>query len=155
MSAKGKRLDLKRRLAQVAGVWEGTYTHLNPRGELLDRHHSRQETRIEGDLWFERILYRWEDGREEKTDFRGRFTEEGLVLDDPDFHGETFLVRDDIVIFPYQWKSRPQTRIVETIVFPDDERRTRLWQVLEQGELVKVTVISERRLPGEVAEVWS
>jgi hypothetical protein len=148
-------MELKRRLAQVTGVWEGTYTHVDSSGELLDRHFSRQETRIEGDRWFERILYRWEDGREKKTDFRGHFAEEGLVLDDPDFHGETFLVRDDIVIFPYHWKSHSQTRIVETIVFANDERRTRLWQTLEHGELVKVTIISERRLPGEVAEVWS
>jgi hypothetical protein len=155
MSAENNRMELKRRLAQITGVWEGTYTHVNPRGELLDRHSSRQETRIEGDLWYERIIYRWEGGREKRSDFRGRFTGEGLVLDDPDFYGETFLVRDDILIFPYHWKSRPQIRTVETIVFADDQRRTRLWQTLEQGELTKITVISERRLPGEVAEVWS
>jgi catechol 2,3-dioxygenase-like lactoylglutathione lyase family enzyme len=145
-------LTLKERMSQWTGVWEGTYRHLTPGGEVLDQYASRQETRLEGDRWYERITYRWPDGQEQTLDFRARFEGERLIFDDPHFHGESFVL-DNIIVFPYYWKDRPHYRIVETIVFADHDRRSRLWQTLDNGELVKVTVIIERRIEGEAA-VW-
>lgn len=50
-------MTMKERLSSIAGVWEGTYTHLTPDGAVLDHYASRQETRLEGDHWYERIIY--------------------------------------------------------------------------------------------------
>jgi hypothetical protein len=145
-------------LARRTGVMEGTYTHLRPDGALIDRFSSRQETRMEGDNWYERIIYRWDDGREQALDFRAKFAGEGdmkrLVFEDPDFHGESFQVGEDIYVFPYFWKNRPETKIVEIITYADETRRSRVWQTFERGELVKLTVIVEKFVAGEQPAVW-
>lgn len=136
----------RERLRQAAGVWEGIYTHLTPEGQLIDQHASRQETRLEGDQWYERIIYRWPDGRQQTLDFHARLEGDQLVFDDPQFHGQLFHVTDDISIFSYYWKDRPNNRVVETIVFKGQDRKARLWQVFEGNELIKVTIIVERRV---------
>lgn len=148
-------MSLRGRIARAAGVWEGTYTHLTPDGRLLDRFASRQETRLEGDRWYERIVYRWPDGRSETLDFRAAFDAAGkrMVFDDPRFQGEAFLAREDVLVFPYRWKDRPGQHVVETVVFASEERRFRLWQSFEGTELTRVTVIEERRVAGS-PEVW-
>jgi hypothetical protein len=140
-------MTLKERLSAITGVWEGTYLHLSPVGQVLDQYASRQETRLEGDAWFERIIYRWADGREQTFDFRAAFNDAGeMIFDDPNFHGETFLVNAQVLVFPYHWKNRPAgNHVVETIVFSDDRYKSRIWQAFENGELAKVTVIVERK----------
>ena len=42
---------------KIAGVWEGTYTVLDPSGKQLDHFPSRQEGRMEGTQWTERVIY--------------------------------------------------------------------------------------------------
>jgi len=148
-------MTLRARLESWKGVWEGTYTHLTPAGEIFDRHACRQETRLEDGRWFERIIYRWDDGREDVLDFRAWFEGENLVFDDPNFHGESHLVTDDVVVFPYHWKNRPGVNIVETIVFSTPDSRSRLWQTFEDDKLAKVTVIVEERRNGETPEIWT
>jgi hypothetical protein len=148
----------KARLAQIAGVWEGTYTHLTPGGEILDQHQSRQETRLEGDCWYERIVYRWPDrdgrqAREQTLDFRARFVGDELVFDDARLQGEAFSVMDEIGVFAYRWKDTPRVRVVETIVSDATHHKARVWQTFEDGALAKVTIIVERRVAEEPA-IW-
>jgi hypothetical protein len=138
----------------MLGVWTGRYVHVRPDGEVIDRHESRQEARLEGDQWYERVVYRWPDGREETHDFRGHLEGDDLVLDDPDFHGETFVVDDGLFVFPYHWKDRPDERVVETIVFASETRRSRVWQTLADDELVRVTTITETFAPDEEPTPW-
>jgi hypothetical protein len=148
-------MTLKERLATITGVWEGTYTHLKPIGEVLDHYASRQETRLEGDDWFERIIYRWPNGKEQRLDFRAAFNDAGeMIFDDPNFHGETFLINENVLVFPYHWKNKEAgNHVVETIVFSNDRYKSRIWQTFENGELAKVTVIIERRTD-EQPELW-
>lgn len=148
-------MGLREALQKVTGVWVGDYTHLEPDGALVDRHACRQEVRLIGDAWFERIIYRWPDGREEVQDFRARVDGERMVMDDPNFHGETFRVRDDLIVFPYFWKDRPERRIVETVVFTDTDHRTRVWQTHVGTDLQRLTVIRETRRPAETPAEWS
>ena len=148
-------MTLKDRLARVTGVWTGTYTHLKPNGELLDHHTSRQETRLEGEQWYERIVYRWPDGRAQSLDFRAAFNAAGeMIFDDPNFQGATFIVNENVLVFPYRWKGQPPGHhVVETIVLAHDDYKSRVWQTFENGELVKVTVITERRTDEQPA-IW-
>ena len=146
-------MEKRARLARIAGVWEGTYTHLTAAGEVIDRYASRQECRLEGDHWYERIGYRWPDGRVQMLDFRAQFVGDELVFEDARLHGELFAVTDEISIFAYHWKDRPNVRIVETIVCDLARRKARLWQTFADGALVKVTIIDERRTD-EQPELW-
>ena len=135
-------------LAGIAGVWEGTYTHLTPSGELIETYGSRQETRLRGTDWFERIIYSRDApaGHErEVLDFKAQITGDTVTFDDPDFHGISYLVEGRLTVFPYHWKSNPSREIVEIITLATDDYRTRLWQTFDDGVLTRLTVIEESR----------
>ncbi|NOT63736.1 MAG: DUF3598 family protein [Acidobacteria bacterium] len=148
-------LSLKERLRQVTGVWAGTYTHVTPKGEVLDTFTSRQETRLEGNDWYERVTYQWPEGDAIQFDFHARFDAMGetMIFDDPNFHGEVIFVNDQVYVFPYHWKAKPQSHVVETIVMVTPHYKSRVWQTFEQGELIKVTIINEHRASA-VPEIW-
>jgi hypothetical protein len=139
-------------LSGVAGVWEGRYRVLRPDGEMVEEYASRQETRLVGDQWYERIVYRRDPA--EVLDFRARVIGDQVIFDDPGFQGTSHLVGDRIVVFPYRWKARPEEEIVEIIILVTDDRRTRLWQHFRGGLLDRLTLIEEERRPGETPEVW-
>lgn len=153
-------MTLRERLAQYAGVWLGTYTHLTPEGQLLDQHSSRQETRLDGNTWYERVIFSWPavDGtpaRTQQVDFRAGFSKLGdrMTFDDANFFGQTYVVGADIFVLPYHWKNKPDQRVVETLVCSGPTRKSRVWQSFEADRLVKVTVIDEQ-LSDEQPEVW-
>ena len=139
---------LKERLARVVGVWEGTYTSVTPDGDLIERHRSRQETNLDGDVWRERITY-FRDGQEPQTyDFTGRFDGGMLLFEDDDISGDTYFVGDDILVLPYSWKSRPNEQVVETVILATPTHKARVWQVFDSGELVRVMIINEHMVSG-------
>ena len=135
--------ELKERLSRVVGVWEGTYTSVTPIGDLIERYRSRQETRIDGDEWHERITY-FRKGQEPQTYyFTGQFEGEMLLFEDEDISGDTYFVGDDILVLPYTWKSRLDEQVVETVILASPTHKARVWQVFDSGELVRVTIITE------------
>jgi hypothetical protein len=146
-------------LAAIAGVWEGSYTHLKPSGELMERYGSRQETRLVGSQWYERIIYSREGKEPEVLDFRAALDGERMVFDDPNFHGESFIVEGRMTVFPYHWKNQdpagPQAEIVEIIVLATENYRTRQWQTFHDGSLVRLTVIEEHRRTDQVPAEWT
>ena len=127
----------------MVGVWEGTYTSVTPTGELIEKYRSRQETRLDGDVWRERITYFREDQEPQTYDFAGRFEDGMLLFEDDDISGDTYFVDDDILVLPYTWTSRPQERVIETVVLATPTHKARIWQVFDSGELVRVMIISE------------
>jgi hypothetical protein len=142
-------------LTAVTGVWEGTYTHLTPAGGLIESFASRQETRLEGGDWYERVIYRPSTPEAEILDFRGRFTPDGdMVMADSSFEGRSMLVGDRYLLFPYRWLSHPSVDIVELIVLATSEYRTRVWQRFNGGRLDRVTVIEEQFRPDQTPAVW-
>lgn len=143
----------RERLTRIAGVWAGTYTHLTPDGKMLEQFASRQECRLEGDNWYERIIYQYADKPDVTLDFRARFDGDELVFDDLQIKGDTFQVTDEIMIFAYHWKDNPQRKVVETIVCDFDNIKSRIWQTFDHGVLTKVTIIDEHRV-NEQPELW-
>jgi Domain of unknown function (DUF3598) len=142
-------------LRSVAGVWVGTYTHLSPTGGVLDRFPSRQETRVENDLWFERVIYRPAGPGTLVLDFRGRFTDDGdLVIADPTFEGRSRLVAEKFLLFPYRWRNEPDVEVVELVTLATADYRTRLWQRFTTGMLDRMTIVEEHRRPTETPAVW-
>lgn len=141
--------ELKERLSRVVGVWEGTYTSVTPGGDLIERYRSRQETSLDGDMWHERITY-FRDGQVPQTyDFTGRFEGGMLLFEDDDISGDTYFVGDDILVLPHTWKSRPDEKVVETVILATPSHKARIWQVFDSGELVRVMIISEHLVAGD------
>lgn len=138
------------------GVWAGEYRHLDPSGAAIETFSSRQETRLEGDLWFERLSYTRPGGdAPEVLDFRASFEgEDRVVFDDPAFEGHSRLVSERHLLFPYRWKAQPEVEVVELITLVSENYRTRLWQQFTRGVLDRVTVIEERRVLGAEPAVW-
>jgi hypothetical protein len=137
---------LRARLAQHEGVWEGTYTYLTPRGDLVDQHGSRQETRIEGGAWNQHVNYQWPDGRRASFDFHARLEGDRLVYDDQAFEGVFEPVNDRVALVTGSWNDHPGRTLVETITTVADGHQARTWQVFEDDALVLLVTIEEHRV---------
>lgn len=139
-------------LASMTGVWEGTYTELQPDATLLKRFTSRQEGLLEGNDWTEQVTYFTEDGPVVQ---RFHATVEGDLVSfgNDEIWGHTARAGEDMIVFTFGWANRPDERIVECSR-PDGDYRTRLWQHFEDGKLSKLTVIEERRDPAQEPERW-
>ncbi len=148
---------LRDRLRQAAGVWEGTYRVLNVDGGIIDEFGCRQETRLVGDEWYERLIYmRGPEGRE-VHDFRTSIAPDAtdtMIFDMDNFYGEAILAGPDMLVFPYFWKTNPGSKIIEAIYWINPDKRTRIWQHVDDEVLTKLTVIREERVLGEEPEIW-
>ena len=138
---------------KVAGVWAGTYTILKPTGELIEKFDSRQEGRMEGDTWTERVTYLRPGQEPYEHYYHATVDGDDVTFHNGDMWGSTSRVGDEAIIFSFGWDERPNERIIE-VTRPDGDYRTRVWQHFTDGELSKLTLIEERRVPGAEAVRW-
>ncbi len=141
-------------LEGIQGVWEGTYAHHKPDGTLIEKYSSRQETRLIGARWDERIIYQREGQEPEVLDFRATVSGNDAIFDDDRFVGKSYLIEESTIIFPYYWRDNPGRTILEAIHHLNDDYRTRIWQSFENGRLDKLTIIEEHRVPDGHVEDW-
>jgi hypothetical protein len=140
-------------LRDMSGVWEGTYTVLAPDGAVLERFPSRQEGRMEGTDWTEKVTYLREGAEPAVRHYRAIVDGDSVQFVDTEMWGTTSRAGDQAIVFTFGWNDRPQERIVE-MSMPTGDYRTRLWQHFEDGKLSRLTVIEERRIPGAEPERW-
>ncbi len=138
---------------KVAGVWAGTYTVLRPDGTLVEKFDSRQEGRMAGTTWTERVTYLRAGQEPYEHYYHATVEGDSVHFHNSDMWGETSRIGAEAVIFSFGWKDRPDERIIE-VTRPDGDYRTRVWQHFENGELSKLTIIEERRVPGAEAVRW-
>ena len=146
--------NLRDILNGLTGVWEGTYSHFKTDGTLIEKYDSHQETRLVGEDWYERIVYKREGKEPETIDFRARVIDDELLFDDANFLGQTTVVNSQMLVFPYTWKDKPHLKVLELIYIVNDNYRTRTWQSFEHEKLVKTTLIEENRVPGGNVAIW-
>lgn len=140
-------------LREMSGVWEGTYTVLDPDGSLIERFASRQEGRMEGTDWTEKVVYLREGSEPEARHYRAVVDGDDVRFVDDEMWGTTLRAGAQAILFTFGWDTRPGERIVE-MSMPDGDYRTRLWQHFENDVLSRLTMIEERRLPGVEPERW-
>lgn len=128
------------------GVWEGTYTLMDVTGKVLDRHKSRLTCEIDGDNWFQRNEYTWDDGKSDTKEFGGLFQGGKLVFDTPRLQGEAVEADEKTIVLRWIYAHEPESTYSEIISLVDAEHRCRTWQHFEQGEFAKLTVIDERKV---------
>ena len=138
---------------KVAGVWEGSYTVLDPKGGLIERFPSRQEGRMEGTQWTERVTYLREGEAPYEHYYHATVDGDHVDFHNTNMWGRTSRVGEEAVIFSFGWHERPEERIIE-VTRPEGDYRTRVWQHFTEGELSKITVIEERRVVGAEAVRW-
>ncbi len=147
--------SLRSILEGITGVWEGYYAHFNVDGTLIEKYSSHQETRLEGNNWYERIVYQRLGKSDETIDFKAILIGESLIFEDAKFLGTTIVVSPQLLVFPYTWKDRPNLEILEVIYFVDPNYRTRHWQHLDNKRLFKTTLIEEKKILDATVAIWN
>jgi hypothetical protein len=139
-------------LAGMKGVWEGTYTVVGADGRLLESFPSRQEGWLERTDWTEKVVYR-KPGGDVVQYFHAVVDGDDVRFGNDEIWGTTSRAGADMIVFRFGWTDRPDEQIVECSR-PDGDYRTRLWQHFAAGRLSKLTIIEERRVPGQDPERW-
>lgn len=140
-------------LARHEGEWEGVYIHVDADGRELDRHASHLSCRFEqadgGEVYHQVNRYRWDDGREEVHDFPAQYRDRRLWFDTERIRGDAWEADEHTVILRWVYKDdeRSAFNLYEMIqLSPDGNDRARTWHWFSGGEIIRRTLIKERRI---------
>lgn len=137
-------------LARHEGEWDGTYVHLDADGTVVDRHRAQLTCAIVDDaVYHQTNRYTWDDGRAEVHEFPGTYLGGGRCGFDTDrLKGEFWELDESSIYLSWQFKAEGEDlRLFELIVLSDDgDTRSRVWQWIKGGEVVRRTLINERRV---------
>ena len=135
-----------------AGVWEGTYRHVDADGQVLDSHASRVACEFpdEGPFaYIQRNRFTWEDGRTHEAVLEGTFRGGRLWWDAPTFHGYAW-EHEGVVFLELERKDEPGATMREAILMgarpgEREDVRSRTWHWFRDGKLFRRTLVEERR----------
>jgi hypothetical protein len=116
-------------LAAHAGLWTGTYRHVDAAGALIDQHEARVRCVFPSDGPFAYIQYNhflWADGREHKAELPGVLRDGRLWWDVATFRGSSWEAGDGVILLG-----------------GDGRHRARTWQWFKDGRLFKRTLCDE------------
>jgi Domain of unknown function (DUF3598), N-terminal len=139
-------------LARHEGDWEGTYTYVDPAGQVVDRHasHLRCAFPSSGEFEYHQTnTYTWPDGRTEVHEFPGRYDGFGRMTFDTDrIRGCTWGIDENVLYLSWVYKAKGEDlRLFELIVLSDDgNHRCRTWQWVRDGQIEMRTLINETRV---------
>ncbi|WP_255454673.1 hypothetical protein [Parasphingopyxis sp. CP4] len=137
-------------MVKHAGVWEGTYRHVDTNGTEIDYHDARIvcEFPSSGDIaYVQHNLFRWADGQEQRAMLPGVYRDGKLWWDMPTFHGYAWETEDEILMLNLTRRDEPGANFVEIIVMGDiGDRRSRTWHWFKNGALYKRTLCEESRV---------
>lgn len=132
------------------GVWEGIYTHLNDRTEIIDQHSARVTCEFPDDgpfVYIQHNHFTWSDGRELKATLPGVYKDHRLWWDTDTFHGSAWQTKDDLILLNLERKDEPGAHFIEIIAMGDTgEHRSRTWHWFKDGRLYKRTLCDEKRI---------
>ena len=134
-------------LARHLGTWEGTYTHMDADSNIIDKHDSVLEClKDENGQYQQTNHYIWADGKKESIHFPATIREKKLCFDTDRITGEAWEVDDATIYLRWTNKQNPEYELKEMIQLSEDGlHRARVWQWFKGGELVKRTLIKEKR----------
>jgi hypothetical protein len=140
-------------LAKHEGEWEGTYTYVNPAGEVVDQHASHLRCAFPDDggefEYHQTNTYTWPDGRTEVHEFPGKYDGFGRMRFDTDrIAGWTWGLDENVIYLSWVYKAKGEDlRLFELIVLSDDgKNRCRTWQWVRDGQIEMRTLINETRV---------
>ncbi len=139
-------------LARHEGVWDGTYTYYNVKGEKVDEHSSRLFCRFPDDGAFpyhQTNHYTWADGKTEVRDFPAEYRDKRVWWNNDLIIGWAAEVglddKNRTVMLYWQRTGDPSLYLYEMIQIADDgQTRCRTWHWIRNGQLETRTAIQER-----------
>ncbi len=144
-------------LRRHVGIWEGTYTHIDPRDRSVQE---QLDFRIlvecaDTGPWSYRQTsrYRWPDGRSEQLIYHGVAKEDRLLIDDARVRGAVWQVEPQTLYMRFSFTEQPSHQIAEMIQLSTDGRhRARTWHWFELEALWRITLVREQRTSLEPAD---
>lgn len=138
------------------GVWEGSYTRINPDGSVRDKWRSKLTCRFVGERGYHQVNeYTWDDGFYECLDFGiCQFDKDNvLIFDNPRILGKSWET-DGSIVLHWEYKDKPGSKLFEIIdlIGPDETHRIRVWKWALGDEFQGLTMIDERKVQ-EIDEV--
>ncbi|HMQ08174.1 MAG TPA: DUF3598 family protein [Saprospiraceae bacterium] len=132
---------------QHTGIWEGTYTRISPRGEVIYWHHSRLTLKLNGVEWSQTNEYMFPGGKSEFHDFGiSTFDQNGiLTFDNPRIYGKSWESENNILLW-WEYKEESGTKLYEIISLLSEGHRMRTWQYSRNGVFEGLMMIEERRI---------
>ncbi|MBL7814236.1 MAG: DUF3598 family protein [Saprospiraceae bacterium] len=137
------------------GIWEGTYTRIQPDGTVSNTFRSRLTIRMPDDRTYQQVNeYFWDDGHYECHDFGTTyFNEQGeLIFDNPRMVGKAWETQNSVVL-TWSYRDRPDSQLYELInLIGDNKHRIRVWKWSCGDVFEGLTMIDERKV-GEVSDI--
>jgi hypothetical protein len=142
--------DMLPLFARHEGSWEGEYIHTDTAGVELDRHASRIEVTFTDDPvapYQQTNTYTWADGRTQVIHFPASVANGRVNFDTDRILGHAWEADDRTILLTWHYKTDPGQYLYEMIQIDDSgQHRARVWHWFEGGELVRRTLVKERRV---------
>lgn len=136
-----------------AGIWQGTYTHMDETAQILEQHQARVTCEFPTTgpyVYIQHNVFTYEDGREYRAELPGVFRDGRLWWDTKTFHGSAWETHDGLILLNLTRKDVPGAIFFEVIMMGDTgEHRARTWHWFKEGKLYKRTLCDERRIKEE------
>lgn len=137
-------------LVRHEGEWEGTYILVDADGKILDQHASHLTCSFPSDGssdYFQINRYTWTDGKQEEHRFPGTYRDGQVWFDSERIYGHCWDADERTVILTWYYKHDPDNPLWEMIqISPDGNHRARTWHWYKDGELIRRTLIKEKRV---------
>jgi hypothetical protein len=138
------------------GIWEGTYTRIQPDGTVTDKWRSRLSIRLFDTNKYHQVNeYIWDDGHYEFHDFGiSQFNEAGeLIFDNPRILGKAWETGDSVVL-TWSYRDRPGSNLYEIIDLIGEQKkhRIRVWKWSCNDTFEGLTMIDEHKT-GEPSDI--
>ncbi len=140
-------------LARHAGIWEGEYTHIAPDRAVQDQHLFRilVELPEDGEAAYRQTShYWWPDGRTQQLVYEARYADGCIVFDTGRIHGRCREIDERTLYLRFGFHADPAGYVCEMLQLSADGRhRARTWHWFRNDELWRLTLVRERRVPGD------
>lgn len=136
-------------LARHEGAWTGTHVHMDPHGKLLDEHTSELTCEFpkRGKFpYIQSVKYTWADGKFQDLHLPAQFKRGQLIWRESFVEGQAWQVDEKTLMMKWQHKGDLTNQLYEVIhLHNDDKERTRTLTWFQGEQLVRRTLVSERR----------
>jgi len=139
--------DVMPHMLKHAGVWRGTYRHVDANGDHLETHQAQVECVFPSAgayAYIQKNLFTWDDGREYRARLEGVLRDGKLWWDNDNFSGCGWETDFGLILLNLDRKDDPGANFYEMICMGDDgKHRARTWHWFKDGRLFKRTLCDE------------
>ncbi len=132
------------------GDWDGSYIHLNIKGEIIDTHRAQLSCSFPDhgpNPYYQINRYSWKDGKKEEIHFPGTYKDKRIWFDNDRIYGSVWELDNRSLALTWTRKDIPTSYLYELIqISSDDSFRTRTWHWFKDDRCFQRTIIQEEKV---------